>query len=212
MNKVKILVVEDQHIIRKIYEHVLLEDVFDRRFAGDGEEALRLYKSWGPEIILLDVMLPIMNGFAVLKEIREKIGDKSTTIIMQTSMSNKEDIVHCLALGIQGYVVKPFDQRDIVAKILSYYKAVNLERASAASAAMQRAVVARRSKQAAPSSKSSGTAIGCSPQETEYMTEVLSCLEDSEISQQARKMLERLRVKLEISEERAAELESSLRE
>lgn len=113
MSRPKLLIVEDVRLIQKIIDRALSDSVFEKRFAGDGGKALEVYEAWHPDIILLDVMLPVMAGFSVLKEIRTNIGDKSTTIIMHTSITEKSDIIKFMKLGIQGYVVKPFDQKEI---------------------------------------------------------------------------------------------------
>ena len=119
-----------------MWDKALAETIFEKRFAPDGEEALRVYKSWKPEVILLDVILPIMTGYQVLKEIREEIGDLTTPIIMETSLSEKNDILECLKLGISGYIVKPFNLKEVPGKIIQYVKGAYPAWAEAAAAAL----------------------------------------------------------------------------
>jgi CheY-like chemotaxis protein len=122
--KLKILIADDDKSIQALYNKGLSDDWYEKRIVGNGNDAVEIYKSWRPDIIVLDIMMPIMSGYEVLKKIREieKYGkDKSTAIIMSTAMSSKNDILDCAKLGIQGYIVKPFKHTEISSKILSYY-------------------------------------------------------------------------------------------
>ena len=130
--KIKILIVEDSANINLLYNRGLPDVIFEKRFAQNGRDALTIYQEWGPDIIVLDVMLPVVSGYAVLKKIRQTVGDLLTTIIMSTSLSKKDDVTTMMKQGIQGYIVKPFSIRDIGGRILRYYEKVEPERASAA--------------------------------------------------------------------------------
>jgi len=215
MEKIRLLVVEDVQSIQKIIDRALPGEVFEKRFASDGRQALEVYKEWRPEIILLDVMLPVLTGFSVLREIREQLGDKSTAIVMQTTLTEKSDILQCMKLGIQGYLVKPFDAREVGRKVLKYYSALAPERAAAALVALEQAVAAQRletplpppaaPEPELPEGKSSPVA------EADYLEELKLCLEDGVISEDERRVLERRRKQLGISRKRAAELEEECR-
>ncbi len=122
MEKLRILVAEDSKSIQLLYKQYLIEEVFDIRIVGDGKAAISEYKSWKPEIILLDVNMPEMTGYSALKEIREIIGDTSTVVVMQTSITEKDKIVEFIEIGIQGYLVKPFDPKTVAEKILGFYE------------------------------------------------------------------------------------------
>ena len=113
MSKIKILIAEDDESIRDLYDMGLSKDMFEKRFATNGQDALDIYKSWKPEIIVLDIVMPVMTGYSVLQEIRETAGDNKTTIIMSSSMSTKDDMRDCSKLGIQGYITKPFKFKEI---------------------------------------------------------------------------------------------------
>ena len=119
--KLKILIAEDDKTARMYYDESLSDKDFDKKFMTSGKEALAAYRKWKPDIIVLDIMLEEMTGYTVLKEIRLG-GDKSTTIIMATSLAGKSDILDCFHLGIQGYIVKPFDLRTLRDKILQYHR------------------------------------------------------------------------------------------
>lgn len=137
---IKILIVEDSPNINILYNRGLPDALFEKRFAHNGQEAMVLYHQWYPDIIILDIMLPVMTGYSVLKEIRNTLKDTSTTIIMSTSLSKKEDVMSMMKLGIQGYIVKPFGVREIGARILAYYKKIDLPRAQSALSRLDKAL------------------------------------------------------------------------
>ena len=135
--KIKILVVEDDPSTQMLYEKGLFNQIFDKKIVASGKEALHIYREWHPDVIALDIYLPEISGYHILKEIRETIGDKQTSIIMATSQSRSQDITACITLGIEGYIVKPFSLREIGAKIISYYEKKEPERAQKADALLQ---------------------------------------------------------------------------
>ncbi len=110
----KILVVDDEkrivHFIRLNLEH----DGFDVLTAYDGSEALKRVREDLPDLVLLDVMLPDMDGFEVLRLIRE-VSD--VPVIMVTAKGEEEDIVRGLELGADDYITKPFSPRELVSRI-----------------------------------------------------------------------------------------------
>ncbi|MHB9097761.1 MAG: response regulator [Syntrophales bacterium] len=120
-DKIKILIVEDDHTTRLLYDKGLFNEVFDKKMAVSGKEALLVYSEWHPDIIVLDIYLPEITGYQILKTIRTIIEDEKTTIVMATSLHGSEDVESCMKLGVEGYIVKPFQCREIAAKILSYY-------------------------------------------------------------------------------------------
>ncbi len=69
-DKLKILITEDDKLYQKIYDKALLEDVFEKHFVNNGKDAIELYKTWKPNIVILDIGLPDIAGYLVLKEIR----------------------------------------------------------------------------------------------------------------------------------------------
>ena len=117
MDKLKILVAEDNKVVQALYKKMLPEKLCERRIVADGEEALEIYDQWKPDVLLLDFSMPNMNGYSVLKTIRQERKDSAITIIMISSLSEKEAIVACAKIGIQGYIIKPFKTGEI-AKII----------------------------------------------------------------------------------------------
>jgi len=113
MNKIKLLIAEDDESAGVLYDKGLNNDMFEKQYAMNEEEALNIYYSWQPDVIVLDIMMPVMTGYSVLQEIRENAGDKKTTIIMSSSMSTKDDMRDCSKLGIQEYITRPFKYKEI---------------------------------------------------------------------------------------------------
>ena len=122
MDKLKLLIVEDDESLLNLYDAVLSADLFEKRLVTEGRSAMENYKSWQPDIILLDIFLPDISGCSILEKIRDEAGDRETTIIISTSTDEKSDIDACKKLGIQGYIVKPFDYKEINDKILAAYR------------------------------------------------------------------------------------------
>ena len=114
MDKKKILVVEDEKAIADIRVFNLQREGYDTLVAYDGAEGLRCAMEEAPDLILLDVMLPKMDGFEVLNHIREK---HDTPIIMLTAREEETDKVLGLELGADDYITKPFSMRELMARV-----------------------------------------------------------------------------------------------
>lgn len=117
MNNVTILVIEDHPDIVDLLRHALESQGFEVRAALDGEEGLAQAISHPPSLILLDLMLPQMDGLAVCKALKRRPDTKDIPIIMLTAKDEKENIVAGLRLGADDYVPKPFDIEELVARI-----------------------------------------------------------------------------------------------
>jgi len=122
MTPLKILIAEDDRVTQRIYQAALPEALCHHKIVGDGEEAVRVYDEWQPDVVLLDFGMPHCNGYQVLKTIRETRQDKKTVIIMVTGQSDKDSIVACAKLGVQGYIVKPFVNKELAPKIVKIYR------------------------------------------------------------------------------------------
>lgn len=114
----KILVVEDETFLVKIYSVKLKKEGFDVHIATDGEEAVKLAAELKPDLILLDLILPKMNGFEALEQMRKNPANKATPVIVLSNLGQEEDIKRAQALGADDYLVKAnFSIQDIVTKI-----------------------------------------------------------------------------------------------
>ena len=114
MDKKKILVVEDEKTISDILVFNLQREGYDTLAAYDGAEGLRCALEEAPDLILLDVMLPKMDGFEVCKRVRAQ---KDTPIIMLTAREEETDKVMGLELGADDYITKPFSMRELMARV-----------------------------------------------------------------------------------------------
>lgn len=114
MKKGKILVVDDEASIRQIVEARLNMAGFEVVTAGDGEEALEVYKAERPDLIVLDIMMPRVDGLQVCREIRKQ---DSVPIIMLTAKGEIPDRINALEMGADDYLTKPFSPRELEARI-----------------------------------------------------------------------------------------------
>ena len=114
MNKLKIMIVDDDPNIQQLISLYLTREGFDVTTAAAGDEALRLFKSDPPNLMLLDIMLPVMDGWQVCREVRKV---SNIPIIMLTAKDETFDKVLGLELGADDYIVKPFDTKELVARI-----------------------------------------------------------------------------------------------
>ena len=110
----KILIVDDEKNIADIIAFNLKKEGYQVIKAGDGEEGVRMTMEENPDLILLDIMMPKMDGYEACKKIREK---KNTPIIMLTARAEELDKVLGLELGADDYVTKPFGVRELMARV-----------------------------------------------------------------------------------------------
>jgi CheY-like chemotaxis protein len=129
MENLKLLIAEDNSFSRKFYDNYISGKVFDKRFAENGKVALEIYTEWRPDIILLDLMMPVMSGQEVLQHVRETLKDLATTIIISSLSSHKDDVTICAHYGVQGYLVKPLNPKEISKILLQLYKQANPRKA-----------------------------------------------------------------------------------
>lgn len=113
--KIKILIVEDEEAIRAGLSDVLVYHGYEVDYAEDGNQGLKKGLSGRYDLILLDVMMPGLNGFDVCQQIRER--DRDQPIIMLTAKTSDEDIIQGLTLGADDYVAKPFSVTQLVLRI-----------------------------------------------------------------------------------------------
>lgn len=112
--KQKILIVDDDTNIAELISLYLTKECFSCMIASDGEEALQLFKSFNPNLILLDLMLPGMDGYEVCREIRHT---SNVPIIMLSAKGEVFDKVLGLEMGADDYIIKPFDSKELVARV-----------------------------------------------------------------------------------------------
>jgi len=110
----KILVADDDPHISELISLYLTKEGYEVKTASDGKEALTLFTSFHPSLVVLDIMMPEMDGYEVCKQIRKT---SKTPIIMLTAKSDTFDKVLGLELGADDYMVKPFDNKELVARV-----------------------------------------------------------------------------------------------
>jgi two-component system phosphate regulon response regulator PhoB len=116
MAKVKILVVDDEDDIRELVELYMTREGYDVRPCDTGEQAMDLARSQVPDLIILDLMLPGINGLDVCRQLKHDPKTQSIPIIMLTAKGEETDIVTGLELGADDYVTKPFSGKVLVAR------------------------------------------------------------------------------------------------
>ena len=110
----KVLIVEDDGNIAELLHLYLEKEGFETKVAKDGGKGVEYFRSFQPDLVLLDIMLPIMDGWTVLKKIRE---EGSAPVIMLTAKGETEDKVTGLEGGADDYIVKPFEMKEVLARI-----------------------------------------------------------------------------------------------
>ena len=112
--KQKILIVDDDNNIAELISLYLTKECYETTVANDGEEALKVFEQFQPNLIILDLMLPGMDGYQVCREIRTK---STVPVIMLSAKGEIFDKVLGLELGADDYMIKPFDTKELVARV-----------------------------------------------------------------------------------------------
>lgn len=123
--KVKLLLVEDEEILAELLIESLQANNYEVYWAKNGEEGFVFYNNYEPDVCIIDVMLPIYSGFALLEKIRNI--DKEVAIIMLTSKSHKKDVIKGLELGANDYLTKPFSFRELELRLKNISKQAVIE-------------------------------------------------------------------------------------
>ncbi|HZB78802.1 MAG TPA: response regulator transcription factor [Actinomycetota bacterium] len=110
----RVLVVDDEPMVREVLARYLSREGFDVDAAEDGEQALIRHAEGAPDLVLLDLMLPRVDGYEVFRRIRERA---ATPVIMLTARGEETDRIVGLELGADDYVTKPFSPREVVARV-----------------------------------------------------------------------------------------------
>jgi CheY-like chemotaxis protein len=114
----KILIVDDLASNRALLDKIIRSNLsFDTEVAVDGSEALTKFAVSKPDLILLDIMMPVMNGHAFLKELRGREDGKFVPVIVTTSSGDKAIVREMVALGVSGYLLRPFAASQVVAAV-----------------------------------------------------------------------------------------------
>ncbi|MDD6101480.1 MAG: response regulator transcription factor [Clostridiales bacterium] len=131
----KILIVDDDSNIAELLELYLNKEFFDTKISGDGIEAVRTFEEYKPDLILLDLMLPGIDGYEVCKRIRMT---SNVPIIMMSAKGETFDKVLGLELGADDYVMKPFESKEMVARVKAVLRRYNPQSVPAVAASVQK--------------------------------------------------------------------------
>ena len=118
-SKTKIMVVDDEPNIVQTLQDRLEMNEYEVITAGNGREGLEKFEQEQPDVILLDVIMPIMDGHEMLEALRKRPTGQNVSVIMLTARSQTQDIARANACGIDDYIVKPFDLSELLEKIES---------------------------------------------------------------------------------------------
>lgn len=113
----KVLIVDDEPSIIVPLQFLMEQNGYEVLVAFSGEEAIEAIEQHHPKLVLLDIMLPIIDGFEVCQRIREKPEWNDIRIIMLTAMGSDANIAKGLALGADAYITKPFSNSEVIAKV-----------------------------------------------------------------------------------------------
>ncbi len=113
----RILIVDDEPNIVVSLEWLMRREGFETLVAGDGEAALAAVEQGAPDLVILDVMLPTMNGFEVCQRIRSDARFRGVKILILSAKGRDAEVAKGLGLGADAYVTKPFSTKDLVAQI-----------------------------------------------------------------------------------------------
>jgi len=121
----KVLIVEDDPLMSRMYEKIFLFEKYEVELAHDGQEGLDKARSVKPTVIMLDVMMPKMNGLQVLEQLKADPGTKGIPVIMLTNLAGQQDAETALSKGAVKYLIKsehePKEVTDMVKEILAGY-------------------------------------------------------------------------------------------
>ena len=131
-NKQKILIVDDDENIANLISLYLTKECYETRIEHDGQSALDAFKEYAPNLILLDIMLPGLDGYEVCREIRR---ESKVPIIMLSAKTEVFDKVLGLELGADDYIIKPFEPKEVVARVKAVLRRFDNQQARVASAA-----------------------------------------------------------------------------
>lgn len=116
--KIKVLIAEDEEVLRRMYLTKFKAEGFEAYGANNGEEAIKMAQEIKPDIILLDIIMPLADGFTVLKDVKKEASLKNTPVLMLTNLAQESDVEEGKKLGAVGYLVKTdFTPTQVVEKV-----------------------------------------------------------------------------------------------
>jgi len=121
--KSKVILIEDEEMLSNMYEAKFIKEGFDIKKALDGETGLKLIQEENPDLVLLDIIMPKLDGFSVLRKIKEDQKNKNIPVILLTNLGQDEDVKKGNSLGASGYLVKAnMTPAQVVEKVKGFLK------------------------------------------------------------------------------------------
>lgn len=118
--EMKVLIVDDEESMRVLLTHIFKRDGHEILCAANGEEAITQYKEFKPDVVILDIMMPIMDGYQVCQYIRENLGDKETRICMLTGLGGQKTEEKGLSVGANDVLFKPISNQKLLQHVRNY--------------------------------------------------------------------------------------------
>ncbi len=115
--KILVLVIDDDVKILDLVERILKDTEFDVLQASNGHDGIKIAKEYNPSIILLDILMPKLDGFIICKILKRNINTKNIQVIFMTGVTSKEHIIEAIKAGASDYIVKPFMPGDLLTKL-----------------------------------------------------------------------------------------------
>jgi DNA-binding response OmpR family regulator len=117
MSQAQVLIADDDPLLRAILEHKLAAAGYAVTSVEDGRAALQAAEAATPEFVVLDAMMPVMDGFETLRRFKENPATAGAAVVMLTALKRDQDIVGALKLGAADYLAKPFNPDELVARL-----------------------------------------------------------------------------------------------
>lgn len=118
----RILIVDDERRNRDLLEVILKEEGYDLLMAASGEEAIRVVVEHSPDLILLDVMMPGMDGYQVTAWLKGNLGTRHIPVIMVSALDDRNSRMHGLGAGAQDFITKPVRRADVCASVRTFLR------------------------------------------------------------------------------------------
>lgn len=112
----KVLVIEDERMMLKVIEFRLQKDGYEVRIAEDGKEGIKLIESWGPDIIITDIMMPYVSGLEIIAHVRNVL-KKNTPILVLSAVGLEKTVVEAFSLGADDFISKPFRAEELSIRV-----------------------------------------------------------------------------------------------
>jgi DNA-binding response OmpR family regulator len=117
MSKPRVLIADDDPLLRAILEHKLTGAGYEVQAVEDGRAALEVARTRTPSVIVLDGMMPVLDGFEVLRRLKDDPDLAAICVVMLTALKRQDDVVSALKLGAADYLPKPFNPDELVARL-----------------------------------------------------------------------------------------------